>query len=145
MRAVVQRVNEASVKVDGKVTGSIGPGMLILLGVSSDDTADHAARLADKIYTLRFFNDSNGKMNLSCGEIGGEILVISQFTLYADCRKGRRPSYSGAAGPEQAEKLYQSFVEALRREDVKVATGIFGAMMKVSLVNDGPVTLIVDV
>ena len=145
MRAVVQRVRQASVKIDGETTGSIGEGMLILLGVSNSDTEDDAAKLADKIYNLRFFNDLNGKMNLSCADTNGQILVISQFTLYGDCRKGRRPSYSDAAGPEKAEPLYESFVAALRREDVKVATGVFGAMMDVSLINDGPVTLIVEI
>ena len=145
MRAVVQRVSQASVAVDGETIGSIGTGMLVLLGVSNSDTEDDAAKLADKIYNLRFFNDRNGKMNFSCADIRGQILVISQFTLYGDCRKGRRPSYSDAAGPEKAEPLYESFVAALRREDVKVATGVFGAMMDVSLINDGPVTLIVEI
>jgi D-aminoacyl-tRNA deacylase len=145
MRAVVQRVSQASVTVDGETTGSIGCGMLIFLGVCNSDSEDDAAKLADKIYNLRFFNDGSGKMNLSCADTDGQILVISQFTLYGDCRKGRRPSYSDAAGPETAKPLYESFVAALRREDVKVATGVFGAMMNVSLINDGPVTLIVEV
>ena len=145
MRAVLQRVSEASVSVDGNVTGSIGFGMVILLGVSASDSEELAAKLADKIYNLRFFNDENRKMNLSCADVGGEILVISQFTLFGDCRKGRRPSYTDAAAPELAERLYRYFVGHLRKEDVKVETGIFGAMMKVSLVNEGPVTLIVEV
>ena len=145
MRAVVQRVSRASVSVDGEVIGSIEFGMLILLGVSSADTDELAAKLADKIYNLRFFNDANEKMNLSCADVGGEILVISQFTLFGDCRKGRRPSYTDAAPPQLAESLYEYFVAQLNKEDVKVETGIFGAMMKVSLVNEGPVTLIVEV
>lgn len=145
MRAVVQRVSQASVSIDGKIAGNIDFGMLILLGVSTDDSEAAAAKLADKIYNLRFFNDENRKMNLACADVGGEILVISQFTLYGDCRKGRRPSYTEAAPPDKAQRLYEYFVECLRRENVKVETGIFGAMMKVSLVNEGPVTLIVDV
>ncbi len=119
--------------------------MVVLLGVSATDTEEQASKLADKIYNLRFFNDENRKMNLSCVDVGGEILVISQFTLYGDCRKGRRPSYTEAAPPEQAQRLYEYFVEQLRQQQVKVETGIFGAMMKVSLINEGPVTLIVEI
>ncbi len=145
MRAVVQRVSSASVTVDGRVTGQIGFGMLILLGVTHTDTESHADRLAAKLASLRFFNDEAGKMNLACHDVGGEVLVISQFTLYGDCRKGRRPSYTDAAGPEKAERLYDYFIEKMKGLGVPVASGVFGAMMKVSLVNEGPVTLIVDV
>lgn len=145
MRAVVQRVSSASVTVDGRITGQIGFGMLVLLGVTHTDTESHADRLAEKLAHLRFFNDDAGKMNLSCLNLGGEVLVVSQFTLYGDCRKGRRPSYTDAAEPQQAERLYEYFMEKMRSHGLKVASGIFGAMMKVSLVNEGPVTLIVDV
>lgn len=145
MRAVVQRVSSASVTVDGQITGQIGFGMLVLLGVTHTDTEIQADRLAEKVAFLRFFNDQEGKMNLSCLEVGGEVLVVSQFTLYGDCRKGRRPSYTDAAGTEKAERLYEYFIERMRGHGLNVASGIFGAMMKVSLVNEGPVTLIVDV
>lgn len=145
MRAVVQRVSSASVTVDGRLTGRIGFGMLVLLGVTHTDTEAHAERLAAKLASLRFFNDDAGKMNLSCYDVGGEVLVVSQFTLYGDCRKGRRPSYTDAADPEQAERLYEFFIQKMKGLGVTVASGVFGAMMKVSLVNDGPVTLIVDV
>jgi D-tyrosyl-tRNA(Tyr) deacylase len=133
------------VTVEGKVTGQIGFGMLVLLGVKHTDTEAHADRLAAKLASLRFFNDEAGKMNRSCHDVGGEVLVVSQFTLYGDCRKGRRPSYTDAAGPERAESLYDYFTEKMKSFGFKVASGIFGAMMKVSLVNEGPVTLIVDV
>jgi D-tyrosyl-tRNA(Tyr) deacylase len=119
--------------------------MLVLLGVTHTDTEAHAERLAAKLASLRFFNDDAGKMNLSCYDVGGEVLVVSQFTLYGDCRKGRRPSYTDAADPEQAERLYEFFIQKMKGLGVTVASGVFGAMMKVSLVNDGPVTLIVDV
>jgi D-tyrosyl-tRNA(Tyr) deacylase len=145
LRAVVQRVSSASVTVDGAVTGRIGFGMLVLLGVAHADTEKHAERLADKLASLRFFNDDDGKMNLSCLDVGGEVLVVSQFTLYGDCRKGRRPSYTDAAQPEKAQRLYQYFIEKMRSLGLNVASGVFGAMMEVSLVNQGPVTLIVDV
>ncbi len=145
MRAVVQRVSSASVTVDGKVTGQIGFGMLVLLGVTHTDTEAHADRLAEKLANLRFFHDDAGKMNLSCLDIEGEVLVVSQFTLYGDCRKGRRPSYTEAAEPQKAEQLYEYFMEKLKGLGLRVASGIFGAMMEVSLVNEGPVTLIVDV
>ncbi|MDP2897879.1 MAG: D-aminoacyl-tRNA deacylase [bacterium] len=145
MRAVVQRVSSASVTVDGKVTGQIGFGMLVLLGVTHTDTEAHADRLAEKLANLRFFQDDAGKMNLSCLDIQGEVLVVSQFTLYGDCRKGRRPSYTDAAEPQKAEQLYEYFMEKMKGFGLRVASGIFGAMMKVSLVNEGPVTLIVDV
>jgi D-tyrosyl-tRNA(Tyr) deacylase len=145
LRAVVQRVSSASVAVDGNVTGQIGWGMLVLLGVTHSDTEEHAERLAAKLSSLRFFNDEAGKMNLSPLDVGGEVLVVSQFTLYGDCRKGRRPSYTDAADPEKAEQLYEFFIRKVRECGLKVESGIFGAMMKVSLVNEGPVTLIVDV
>lgn len=145
MRAVVQRVSSASVTVEGKVTGQIGFGMLVLLGVTHTDTEAHADRLAEKLANLRFFHDDAGKMNRSCLDIGGEVLVVSQFTLYGDCRKGRRPSYTDAAEPQKAEQLYDTFMEKMKGFGLRVASGVFGAMMKVSLVNEGPVTLIVDV
>ncbi len=138
-------MSSASVTVNGEMTGEIGVGMLVLLGVTHTDEERHASRLAEKLAHLRFFNDEAGKMNLSCLDVGGEVLVVSQFTLYADCRKGRRPSYTNAAGPEKAERLYECFMEQMRSYGLKVASGIFGAMMKVSLINEGPVTLIVDV
>ena len=144
MRAVIQLVREASVTVDGEITGSIGKGLLILLGVHKDDTIKDATFLADKSINLRIFADDQGKMNRSVLDIGGEILVVSQFTLLGDCRKGRRPSYAAAAPPDQADQLYQSFITELRRLGVKVATGRFQAMMKVRLLNDGPVTLVLD-
>lgn len=145
MRAVVQRVSSASVTVEGKVTGQIGFGMLVLLGVTHADTEAHADRLAEKVANLRFFHDDAGKMNRSCLDIGGEVLVVSQFTLYGDCRKGRRPSYTDAAEPQKAEQLYEYFMERMKGFGLRIASGIFGAMMTVSLVNEGPVTLIVDV
>ncbi len=145
MRAVVQRVSSASVTVDGQITGQIGFGMVLLLGVTHTDTEDHAERMAEKLAFLRFFQDDAGKMNLSCLDVAGEVLVVSQFTLYGDCRKGRRPSYTDAADPQKAERLYEYFIEKMKGYGLTVASGIFGAMMKVSLVNEGPVTLIVDV
>jgi D-tyrosyl-tRNA(Tyr) deacylase len=119
--------------------------MLVLLGVTHTDTEAHADRLAEKLANLRFFHDDAGKMNLSCLDIKGEVLVVSQFTLYGDCRKGRRPSYTDAAEPQKAEQLYEYFIERMKGFGLHIASGIFGAMMKVSLVNEGPVTLIVDV
>ncbi len=146
MRAVIQRVSRAAVDVDERRTGEIGAGLLVLLGLHRDDTEAHAEKLAAKLVELRCFTDEAGKMNRSCRDVDGEVLVVSQFTLYGDCRKGRRPSYTDAAPPDKADALYECVVEQLRRLGVrKVATGEFGAMMSVSLVNDGPVTLIVDV
>jgi len=146
MRAVIQRVSRAAVVIGERRVGEIGAGLLVLLGVHRDDTEAHAERLAAKLVELRCFTDEAGKMNRSCRDVGGEMLVVSQFTLYGDCRKGRRPSYTDAAPPEKAVPLYEHFVEELRRLGVRrVATGEFGAMMSVSLVNEGPVTLIVDV
>ena len=144
MRAVVQRVSEARVAIDGEVVGEIGHGLLVLLGITHGDTPEQAEWLADKIVGLRVFRDDEDKMNRSVADVGGGVLVVSQFTLYGDCRKGRRPSFVGAAPPELAEKLYGGFVEAVKAQGVPTATGRFGAMMQVELVNDGPVTLILD-
>ena len=144
MRAVIQRVTESSVTVDGRTVGVIGRGLLVLLGVSQGDSRKEADYLADKIVNLRIFEDPDGKMNRSLLEVGGEMLVVSQFTLLGDCRKGRRPSFVGAAPPETANALYEYFVEISKQKGIAVQTGEFGAMMAVSLVNDGPVTLIVD-
>jgi len=144
MRAVLQRVRQARVLVDGEVIGQIGPGLLILLGVQRSDTPVQAQWLADKVVGLRIFNGADGKMNRDVAEIGGGVLVVSQFTLYGDCRKGRRPSFVDAAPPEIAIPLYEAFVNAVRAQGIPTATGRFGALMQVELVNDGPVTLIVD-
>ncbi|MBW2599930.1 MAG: D-tyrosyl-tRNA(Tyr) deacylase [Deltaproteobacteria bacterium] len=144
MIAVVQRVVSAGVSVDDHTVGEIGKGLVVLLGVAKGDEEGDAKYLSDKIVNLRIFEDSNGKMNLSLLDISGEMLVVSQFTLLADCRKGRRPSFVGAAEPEQADELYEYFAERVRRHVRKVATGQFRTMMKVSLVNDGPVTIILD-
>lgn len=144
MRVVVQRVSEAHVDVGGQVVGAIGNGLLVLLGVAKPDTRADADYLADKLAGLRIFPDQAGKMNRNVSEAGGTLLVVSQFTLYGDCRKGRRPSFDLAAGPEQARALYEYFVEACRARNVPVQTGIFQASMAVHLVNDGPVTVICD-
>ena len=144
MKAVLQRVSRASVTVAGEVVGQIGRGILVLLGVEPDDTQDDARQLADRSIALRIFDDAEGKMNLSLEEIGGSLLVVSQFTLLGDCRKGRRPSFIGAAPPELAEKLYNTFISAAGSHGIPVAAGRFRAMMDVELVNDGPVTLLLD-
>jgi len=144
MRAVIQRVRSASVSVDGRTIGKIARGFVVLLGVTHSDTSADASWLAEKTANLRVFEDSQGKMNLSVLDIGGEALVISQFTLYADARKGRRPSFTDAASPEIADRLYQEYVEVLRQRGVPVHTGVFGAKMLVNIENDGPVTLILD-
>jgi len=144
MRAVVQRVTTSDVKVDDDIVGRIGPGLLVLLGVSRSDEEKDAAYLADKVAHLRIFEDDEGKMNRSLLETSGEALVVSQFTLLADCRKGRRPSFVEAAPPDRAEQLYEYFVEQLRLKGIRVSTGQFQAKMAVSLVNDGPVTLILE-
>jgi D-tyrosyl-tRNA(Tyr) deacylase len=144
MRAVVQRVTTSDVKVDHEIVGRIGPGLLVLLGVSRFDEEKDAAYLADKVAHLRIFEDDEGKMNLSLLETSGEALVVSQFTLLGDCRKGRRPSFVQAAPPERAEQLYQYFVDQFRLKGIRVSTGQFQAKMAVSLVNDGPVTLILE-
>jgi D-aminoacyl-tRNA deacylase len=144
MRAVVQRVAQAKVEVDGAVAGEIGAGLVTLLGVAKSDTAADADFLAEKIAGLRIFSDDAGKMNRSLLETGGAMLAVSQFTLYGDCRKGRRPSFDLAAPAEHARELYEHFVAASRRAGVRVETGVFQAHMAVSLINDGPVTLIVE-
>mgnify|MGYP002356680987 CR=1 FL=1 len=144
MRAVVQRVSSAKVTVDGMVTGAIEGGLMVLLGVRREDTAADAEYLLDRILGLRIFADTEGKMNLSLLDTGGSLLVVSQFTLYGDTRKGRRPSFDLAAPAEQARSLYEKFVELARARGVKTETGIFQAMMSVSLVNEGPVTLLVE-
>ena len=144
MRAVVQRVSRAKVTVENEITGEIGTGLLVLLGVSEDDTQDDAAYLADKIVGLRIFPDDEGKMNRSLAEVAGAMLVVSQFTLFGDCRKGRRPSFIKAARPEMADSLYRIFVVEVQGRGIKTATGRFQTHMDVELVNDGPVTLLVD-
>lgn len=144
MRIVLQRVKQASVSVDNLNVGRIADGMLIFLGVGKDDGPDDVEKLVEKISELRIFEDSQGKMNLSAGDVRGEFLVVSQFTLYGDCRKGRRPSFDGAADPQKGEELYDLFVERLRKRGFKVETGRFRAMMDVALVNDGPVTLLIE-
>lgn len=144
MRAVVQRVSRAKVTVEGEITGEIGRGLMVLLGVNEDDTQDDANYLAEKIVSLRIFPDDEGKMNLSLSEIGGQMLIVSQFTLYGDCRKGRRPSFIKAARPEEADSLYRIFVVEVQGRGIQTATGRFQAHMDVELVNDGPVTLLVD-
>ena len=144
MRACVQRVHQASVTVDGIVVGQIGRGLVVLLGVAQSDEQHDVAYLADKTATLRIFPDDEGKMNRSVTDIGGAMLVVSQFTLLGDCRKGRRPSYIDAAEPALAERLYEDFVADIRRRGIPVATGRFRAHMDVALVNDGPVTILLD-
>ncbi len=144
MRIVVQRVLEAKVTVDADCIGSIKKGYLILLGVGKEDTKEKADRYLDKIIKMRIFADENGKTNLSIQDVGGEVLVVSQFTLYADCRRGNRPDFINAAGAAQAEELYEYFLEGMRKRLGKVRSGEFGAEMKVSLVNDGPFTIVLD-
>ncbi|HLG16565.1 MAG TPA: D-aminoacyl-tRNA deacylase [Blastocatellia bacterium] len=144
MRAVVQRVTEARVEVAGETAGEINTGLLVLLGVARDDREEDADYLAEKIANLRVFNDAEGKMNRSLLDTGGEMLVVSQFTLYGDVRRGRRPSYTDAAEPEMANALYEYFVEQIRSRGIKVETGVFQAMMMVNLINDGPVTILLD-
>ncbi len=144
MKACIQRVARAQVTVGEKLVGQIGPGMLVLLGVAADDTPEDARLLAAKTVGLRIFEDAAGKMNRSLAEAGGAMLVVSQFTLLADCRKGRRPSFTRAAPPEKAETLYQVFVQAVAQQQIEVATGRFREEMAVGLVNDGPVTILLD-
>ena len=144
MRAVIQRVLRAGVTVDAEVVGRIEKGFMILLGVSDEDTRETAKKLADKICKLRIFEDENGKTNLSLADVGGELLVISQFTLYADCRKGNRPSFIKAGAPDEANRLYEYFMDCCREHVAVVERGQFGADMKVELVNDGPFTLLLD-
>lgn len=144
MRALVQCVSEARVTVEGETVGSIGKGYLILLGVGADDTEEQAAKLWRKISRMRVFDDEQGKTNLSLADVGGEVLVVSQFTLFADCRHGRRPSFTDAGAPDVANELYEYFLTLVREDVEHVAHGIFGADMKVSLVNDGPFTIVLD-
>jgi D-aminoacyl-tRNA deacylase len=144
MRAVIQRVSRASVKVDAEITGIIDKGLIVYLGVHCDDADSDCAYIAEKILNLRIFHDTEGKMNLSLLETGGDILVISQFTLYGDTRKGRRPSFNEAADPEKGKQFYDKFVEIIKKSGLKTATGIFGALMAVEYVNDGPVTILMD-
>jgi D-aminoacyl-tRNA deacylase len=144
MRVVVQRSKEASVTVDQKITGQISKGLVLLVGVTHEDSFADAEFIADKVVNLRIFEDENGKMNHSLLDVGGEILSISQFTLYGDCKKGRRPNFMEAARPEHAIEIYEAFNTYVRNKGVQVETGIFGSMMEVSLINDGPVTLIVE-
>jgi D-tyrosyl-tRNA(Tyr) deacylase len=144
VKAVVQRARSASVEVGGEVVAAIGRGLLVLLGVAQGDTEKEAQWLADKVAGLRIFEDDAGKMNLGVQEVGGSVLVVSQFTLLGDCRKGRRPSFTEAAPPEEADRLYQAVVERIRDHGVPVETGVFQAHMAVHLVNEGPVTVIVE-
>ena len=144
MRAVIQRVSRASVTVSGEVVGEIGVGLLVLLGVEEGDTQDDVVWMANKVVGLRVFADAEGKMNLDVGEVGGSILAVSQFTLLGDCRKGRRPSFVAAAGPEEANALYRSFVAEVTGQGLEVQEGRFQQQMDVELVNDGPVTLQID-
>jgi D-tyrosyl-tRNA(Tyr) deacylase len=144
MRAVVQRVSRAEVRVDGQATGSVGRGLAVLLGVAREDGEDDARALADKVAALRVFEDAAGKMNLALAEVGGGVLVVSQFTLLGDARKGNRPSFVDAAAPEQANALYERFCALLREKGLPVGTGVFRATMEVELVNDGPVTILLD-
>ncbi len=144
MRAVIQRVARASIEVNGKVTAEIGKGLLVFLGIGMSDTPEEAVWLARKTTDLRIFEDDEGRMNLSLGDVDGELLVVSQFTLYGDCRRGRRPGFALAAPPARGEKLYKEYCRELEKTGFPPSTGVFGAMMKVELINDGPVTLILE-
>ena len=144
MKVVLQRTTGCEVRIDGKRHSAVGPGLLLLFGTVDGDTADSCAWLADKILNLRIFEDEGGKMNLSALDVRAEIMIVSQFTLYADTRKGRRPSFNGAMAPDQAEKLYDSFVEVVRHSGLTVASGVFGAHMDVAFTNHGPVTFILE-
>ena len=144
MRFLIQRVREASVRVDGDVVGSIGKGFLVFAGVSAGDDKIVADKLVKKLLGLRIFEDENGKTNLSLSDVAGELLIVSQFTLYADCKKGNRPSFTNAAPPEQAEELYEYIIGKCRETVPNVSTGVFGADMKVELINDGPFTVLLD-
>ncbi len=144
MRAVIQRVKQASVSVSGELTGRIGKGFLVFLGICRKDTEEDMSYIAGKVVNLRAFEDDNGKMNLNLADIDGEVLVVSQFTLFGDCRKGRRPSFSEAAAPGFARKMYEDFISEVKRAGIAVETGAFREMMEVSLINDGPVTFLLD-
>lgn len=144
MRFLIQRVNEASVKVDNEVVGQIRQGFLVFVGIREDDTSETADKMVKKLIGLRIFEDENGKTNLDLKTVGGQLLIISQFTLYADCRKGNRPSFTGAGGPEMAERLYRHIIQQCRQEIDTVEEGRFGAEMKVSILNDGPFTVLLD-
>lgn len=144
MRAVVQRVKRSSVTVDSQVVGKINKGFNVLVGISKDDNIEDLKYIKEKIMNLRVFSDENDKMNLTLKDVQGELLIISQFTLYGDCRKGRRPNFMDALGGEEAKKLYNEFLELFKKEDIKVAAGIFGADMEVEIINDGPVTLLLE-
>lgn len=144
MRAVIQRVRRASVTIEDVIHGSISRGMVVLLGIRDGDTQKDLLWLVEKVINLRIFDDQQGKMNRSLADIGGEMLIISQFTLYGDCRKGRRPGFSAAAPPEIAEPLYRQFIDELQTRQIRIATGVFQAAMQVELVNDGPVTILLD-
>lgn len=144
MRFVIQRVSRASVEVDKKIVGKINQGFLVLIGITNSDTKDTADTLINKLLKLRIFEDDNGKMNLSIKDVNGSLLLVSQFTLYANCRKGNRPDFLNAAKPDYANELYKYIIERCKNENIEVQTGVFGAEMKVSLLNDGPVTIILD-
>jgi D-tyrosyl-tRNA(Tyr) deacylase len=144
MKLVIQRVSEASVEVDGKICGEIGKGYLVLLGVGDGDTEADCIRLADKLINLRIFSDENDKINLSLKDVNGQLLIVSQFTLYADCRKGNRPNFTQAAKPDTAKALYEFFIEYCKKSVPVVQSGIFGADMKVRLLNDGPFTVVIE-
>jgi len=144
MKALIQRVSSASVTVDGKTVGNIGVGLCVFLGIGHDDTEKDVEWLSEKLINLRVFEDNDGKMNLSLRDVDGEMLIISQFTLYGDCRAGRRPSFANAALPAKAEPLYKSFISNVERKGIIAASGVFGADMKVSLLNDGPVTFMLE-
>lgn len=144
MKIVIQRAEKAKVSVDGEIVGQIGKGFMVLVGVGPEDTKQNAVFLVNKMCNLRIFEDEQGKMNLSIKDVGGQILAISQFTLYADCKKGNRPSFTGAAKPEQANELYEYFMEEIKKQGIKVEHGIFGAHMKVDFINDGPVTILLE-
>ena len=144
MKLVIQRVKNASVTVENKIVGKIEKGFLVLLGVGPEDTNEEADYLVQKLIKLRVFEDNKGKMNLSLKDISGELLIVSQFTLYADCSKGNRPSFTNAAEPQKANELYEYFIQQCKKENIKVEHGIFGADMKVELLNDGPVTIILE-